>query len=179
MSCSRTQHGDGRSRTQDLSLRSPTLYHWATALPSVRMCVSILLVEAVKKRDWGLCSWHCFYMVKCRGGVGRKSKQRFWKILKKWQEVCKKGSINDNATVICKSGPHGMGESGSINDNATVICKSGPHGTGESGDIKMSLQCWAYTRTLQRENSISPLFPCSYGPWLQMTPAQFQYHLNV
>ena len=33
MSCSRTQHGDGRSRTPDLSLRSPTLYHWATALP--------------------------------------------------------------------------------------------------------------------------------------------------
>ena len=35
MSCSRTQHGGGRSRTQDLSLRSPTLYHWATALPVV------------------------------------------------------------------------------------------------------------------------------------------------
>ena len=34
MSCSRTQHGGGRSRTPDLSLRSPTLYHWATALPS-------------------------------------------------------------------------------------------------------------------------------------------------
>ena len=33
MSCSRTQHGGGRSRTPDLSLRSPTLYHWATALP--------------------------------------------------------------------------------------------------------------------------------------------------
>ena len=35
MSCSRTQHGGGRSRTPDLSLRSPTLYHWATALPQV------------------------------------------------------------------------------------------------------------------------------------------------
>ena len=33
MSCSRTQHGGGRSRTPDLSLRSPTLYHWATVLP--------------------------------------------------------------------------------------------------------------------------------------------------
>ena len=33
MSCSRTQHGGGRSRTPDLSLRSPTLYPWATALP--------------------------------------------------------------------------------------------------------------------------------------------------
>ena len=33
MSCSRTQHGGGRFRTPDLSLRSPTLYHWATALP--------------------------------------------------------------------------------------------------------------------------------------------------
>ena len=33
MSCSRTQHGGSRSRTPDLSLRSPTLYHLATALP--------------------------------------------------------------------------------------------------------------------------------------------------
>ena len=32
MSCSRTQHGGGRSRTPDLSLRSPTLYHWAIYL---------------------------------------------------------------------------------------------------------------------------------------------------
>ena len=34
VSCSRTQHGGGRYRTPDLSLRSPTLYHWATALPN-------------------------------------------------------------------------------------------------------------------------------------------------
>ena len=33
MSCSRTQHGGGRYRTPGLSLRSPTLYHWATAPP--------------------------------------------------------------------------------------------------------------------------------------------------
>ena len=33
MSCSRTQHGSGRFWTPDLSLQSPTLYHWATALP--------------------------------------------------------------------------------------------------------------------------------------------------
>ena len=38
MSCSRTQHGGGRSRTPDLSLRSPTLYHWATALPYIFIC---------------------------------------------------------------------------------------------------------------------------------------------
>ena len=37
MSCSRTQHGGGRSRTPDLSLRSQTLYHWATALPGNRL----------------------------------------------------------------------------------------------------------------------------------------------
>ena len=37
MSCSRTQHGGGRSRTPDLSLRSPTLYHWATAFPNKGM----------------------------------------------------------------------------------------------------------------------------------------------
>ena len=42
MSCSRTQHGGGRSRTPDLSLWSPTLYHWATALPVLnheKMCI--------------------------------------------------------------------------------------------------------------------------------------------
>ena len=34
MSCSRTQHGVAcGDRTQDLSIRSPTLYHYATALP--------------------------------------------------------------------------------------------------------------------------------------------------
>ena len=34
MPCSRTQHGDACGvRTQDLSIRSPTLYHYATALP--------------------------------------------------------------------------------------------------------------------------------------------------
>ena len=38
MSCSRTQHGGGRYRTPDLSLWSPTLYHWATALPINGMC---------------------------------------------------------------------------------------------------------------------------------------------
>ena len=34
---SRTQHGGGRFRTPDLSLRSPTLYHWATALPALEL----------------------------------------------------------------------------------------------------------------------------------------------
>ena len=34
VSCSRTQHGDAYGdRTQDLSIRSPTLYHYATTLP--------------------------------------------------------------------------------------------------------------------------------------------------
>ena len=34
VSCSRTQHGDAcGDRTQDLSIRSPTLYHYATTLP--------------------------------------------------------------------------------------------------------------------------------------------------
>ena len=32
VSCSRTQHSGGRFRTPDLSLQSPTLDHWATAL---------------------------------------------------------------------------------------------------------------------------------------------------
>ena len=35
MPCSRTQHGDACGvRTQDLKIRSPTLYHYATALPN-------------------------------------------------------------------------------------------------------------------------------------------------
>ena len=48
MSCSRTQHGGGRYRTPDLSLRSPTLYHWATALPIVRR--RMLIVPLSKQR---------------------------------------------------------------------------------------------------------------------------------
>ena len=39
VSCSRTQHGGGRFRTPDLSLRSPTLYHWATALPVITFLI--------------------------------------------------------------------------------------------------------------------------------------------
>ena len=52
MSCSRTQHavacGD---RTQDLSIRSPTLYHYATALPLA--CKVLLLF------------WHEASVVQC------------------------------------------------------------------------------------------------------------------
>ena len=44
MSCSRTQHGGGRFRTPDLSFRSPTLYHWATALPVCPVICSWLKV---------------------------------------------------------------------------------------------------------------------------------------
>ena len=50
MSCSRTQHGGGRSRTPDLSLRSPTLYHWATALP---YCFTVSLIRAPIKLNQG------------------------------------------------------------------------------------------------------------------------------
>ena len=51
MSCSRTQHGGGRYRTPDLTLRSPTLYHWATALP-----VTICDVRARDIRIWQINS---------------------------------------------------------------------------------------------------------------------------
>ena len=44
VSCSRTQHGGGRFRTPDLSLQSPTLYHWATALPRFTCILSNTLV---------------------------------------------------------------------------------------------------------------------------------------
>ena len=51
VSCSRTQHGGGRFRAPDLSLRSPTLYHWATALP--RYCCRLTVYICV----------HCFPFV--------------------------------------------------------------------------------------------------------------------
>ena len=36
MSCSRTQHGAAcEDRTQDLAIRSPTLYHYATELQTI------------------------------------------------------------------------------------------------------------------------------------------------
>ena len=45
MSCSRTQHGDAcGDQTQDLSIRSPTLYHYANALP-VSAAVSCVLEQ--------------------------------------------------------------------------------------------------------------------------------------
>ena len=66
MSCSRTQHGGGRSRTPDLSLRSPTLYHWATALPFRIMWVGVwyhvkclghdtLVRQHYKSEHWAPC----------------------------------------------------------------------------------------------------------------------------
>ena len=56
MSCSRTQHGGGRFRTPDLSLRSPTLYHWATALP-------LKIRHTCKSR---LARFECEYWWKCQ-----------------------------------------------------------------------------------------------------------------
>ena len=47
VSCSRTQHGGGRSRTPDLSLRSPTLYHWATALPHIHVLCYDLSIKQI------------------------------------------------------------------------------------------------------------------------------------
>ena len=48
MPCSRTQHGDACGvRTQDLSIRSPTLYHYATALP-IYDRVSINIIQGIK-----------------------------------------------------------------------------------------------------------------------------------
>ena len=46
MPCSRTQHGDACGvRTQDLKIRSPTLYHYATALPMV-------VLDLIQKNDF-------------------------------------------------------------------------------------------------------------------------------
>ena len=46
VSCSRTQHGDAcGDRTQDISIRSPTLYHYATALPLKRITIFLLRLK--------------------------------------------------------------------------------------------------------------------------------------
>ena len=48
MSCSRTQHGAAcGDQTQDLSIRSPTLYHYATMLPSYNNETYTDLLEAI------------------------------------------------------------------------------------------------------------------------------------
>ena len=58
MSCSRTQYGDAcGDRTQDLSIQSPTLYHYATALPThdnKYLCCLYLYIRGTvgKFPDW-------------------------------------------------------------------------------------------------------------------------------
>ena len=78
MSCSRTQHGGGRSRTPDLSLRSPTLYHWATALPMAlrvyifensRMSHLHILACASMQSQEHLSVWHLIVFFKVGGMV--------------------------------------------------------------------------------------------------------------
>ena len=104
------------------------------------------------------------------------------------------------APVICNHGPHGAGDSGDIAGLKCHILTSAssPQCGGTAGllipcqtcrgnflftcrylsrafhralTIDMSPQCWAYTRALHRQKSISPLFPGPQGPWLQMTGA--------
>ena len=93
-----------------------------------------------------------------------------------------------NAPVTCNHGPHGAGDSGDI---AGLKCHiltsaSSPQCGGTAGllipcqtyrgnflftcrdlnralTIDMSPQSWAYTRALQRQKSISPLFPGPTG----------------
>ena len=45
MSCSRAQHGAAcGDRTHDLSILSPTLYHYAIALPHMREAVKMIMM---------------------------------------------------------------------------------------------------------------------------------------
>ena len=47
MSCSRTQKGEAcGDRTQDLSIRSPTLYHYATALSQFFCKAEVLMIDS-------------------------------------------------------------------------------------------------------------------------------------
>ena len=56
VSCSRTQHGDlSEDRTPDLSLRSPTLYHWATAPPYPKLCYKEWCYKEIKVK---FCKLH-------------------------------------------------------------------------------------------------------------------------
>ena len=72
MSCSRTQHGGGRYRTPDLSLRSPTLYHWATALPTegeVKMYRTNMEIQNLDQ-NFSLKSWKCRKTSPCLKALG-------------------------------------------------------------------------------------------------------------
>ena len=93
-----------------------------------------------------------------------------------------------NASVICNHGPHGAGDSGDIaglkchiltsasspqcggtagllipcqtcRGNFLFTCRDLSRAFHRALTIDMSPQCWAYTRALQRQKSISPLFP--------------------
>ena len=85
MSCSRTQHGGGRSRTPDLSLRSPTLYHWATALP-FHMCDKYLrilhtcdrFVKYVERPEFGLVLARLDIMASLIDKFHSNSPSTFW-----------------------------------------------------------------------------------------------------
>ena len=97
-----------------------------------------------------------------------------------------------NAPVICNHDPLGAGNSGDIAGlNCRVLTSAlSPQCRGIAGvlipvpkwpwkftftcwdligdfgralTIRVSLQCWAYTRALKREKSISPLFPGPEG----------------
>ena len=58
MSCSRTQHGGAcGDRTQDLSIRSQTPYHYATALPKIILYQSyinymyVFIIDVILRSD--------------------------------------------------------------------------------------------------------------------------------
>ena len=90
MSCSRTQHGGGRSRTPDLSLRSPTLYHWATALPSpssVEYALSQLFIEnnlLIVLSRWQTIHWWKFKINTCTKLVGNPFIDNYSKLSCSW-----------------------------------------------------------------------------------------------
>ena len=70
MSCSRTQRGDACGvRTQDLSIRSPTLYHYATALPKF-LTIKLPLRKPPPPRLFVFLMLYVFQLSKNAGGWG-------------------------------------------------------------------------------------------------------------
>ena len=103
MSCSRTQHGGGRSRTPDLSLRSPTLYHWANPLGPKLWCqqeglITIVICCKFKKNLFNQTLYTSFHdlinVYSSRSGADNPRGQNFDLFATSLKQISLKSSIH-------------------------------------------------------------------------------------
>ena len=93
MPCSRTQHGDAcGDRTQDLSIRSPTLYHYATALPMAKY--EIPDIDSICELDISKDQWK----IKTKNAV-----RKYWTERLR-QEADEKSTLHDVRRGVVKCG---------------------------------------------------------------------------